>query len=74
MKTVSNKSIFISFLAKSGDRSTNMPYQAELLMQRLKDQQLCDWDNDWKVITFFVGVSKMIYYLFSIGENFLYLG
>jgi hypothetical protein len=44
-------------LAKSGDRSTNTPYQADLLMGRLKQEKLCDWNNDWKIITFFVGVS-----------------
>ncbi|CAF0982921.1 unnamed protein product [Adineta steineri] len=46
-------------VAKSGDRSTHMPYQAELLMQRLKNEDLCDWNNDWKVITFFVGGNDL---------------
>jgi hypothetical protein len=34
-----------------------MPDQAQLLMNRLKQEELCNWENDWKVITFFVGVS-----------------
>jgi hypothetical protein len=50
-----------------------MPYQAELLINRLKQEQSCDWDNDWKVITLFVGVSRMISF-FSIDSNFLHLG
>jgi hypothetical protein len=37
-----------------------MPAQADILMERLKKEQLCDWNNDWKVITFFVGVSSFI--------------
>ena len=52
-----NYLIFFSYLAKSGDRSYHMPYQAELLMSRIKNEKLCDWNNDWKVITFFIGVS-----------------
>jgi hypothetical protein len=43
-------------LAKSGDRSNNMPYQAGVLLERMKDEKLCNWNNDWKVITLFVGV------------------
>lgn len=50
----------VSSLAKSGARSPDMPYQADLLMTRLKEEEQCDWDNDWKMITFFVGVSSMI--------------
>jgi hypothetical protein len=50
--------IFFS-LAKSGDRSIDMPAQAELLIDRLKTENLCDWTNDWKMITFFVGVSPI---------------
>ncbi|CAF4606850.1 unnamed protein product, partial [Rotaria magnacalcarata] len=42
-------------VAKSGDRSNHMPDQAEILMSRIKDEKLCDWNNDWKIITFFVG-------------------
>jgi len=37
-----------------------MPAQADILMERLKEKHLCDWNNDWKVITFFVGVSSII--------------
>ena len=47
-----------ALLAKSGARSDNMMYQAQLLLERLKDQELCDWKNDWKVITLFIGVRR----------------
>ena len=47
----------VVYIAKSGDRSNNMPFQADLLMTRMKEEQLCDWNNDWKLITLFVGVS-----------------
>ena len=47
----------IIYLAKSGDRSNNIPYQAGLLLDRLKQKELCDWNNDWKLITLFIGVS-----------------
>jgi hypothetical protein len=59
----------LSRLAKSGDRSTNMPYQAELLMNRTKQEGLCNWNDDWKVITFFVGVSEILcsFYLLYIN-------
>ncbi|CAF0944401.1 unnamed protein product [Adineta ricciae] len=46
-------------VAKSGDRSNHMPYQADLLMKRLKQEELCDWNNDWKMITFFVGGNDL---------------
>ena len=50
--------LFLFPLAKSGDRSNHMPYQAQLLLQRMKNEHLCDWNNDWKVITLFIGVRK----------------
>ncbi|CAF2407049.1 unnamed protein product [Rotaria sp. Silwood2] len=46
-------------VAKSGDRSNHMPYQAELLMSRMKNEKLCDWNNDWKVITIFIGGNDL---------------
>ncbi|CAF2911583.1 unnamed protein product [Rotaria sp. Silwood2] len=46
-------------VAKSWDSSSQMLYQAELLMDRLKNQNLCDWNNDWKVITLFVGSNDL---------------
>jgi hypothetical protein len=46
-----------------------MPYQAELLMNRTKQEGLCNWNDDWKVITFFVGVSEILcsFYLLYIN-------
>ncbi|CAF3210653.1 unnamed protein product [Rotaria socialis] len=46
-------------VAKSGDRSNHMPDQAGILMSRIKDEKLCDWNNDWKIITFFVGGNDL---------------
>ncbi|CAF1144038.1 unnamed protein product [Rotaria sp. Silwood1] len=46
-------------VAKSWDRSSEMFHQAELLIDRLKDKKLCDWDNDWKVITLFAGTHDL---------------
>jgi hypothetical protein len=44
--------------AKSGARSFHMVDEADLLLDRLKNEQLCDWNNDWKLITFFIGVGS----------------
>jgi len=55
-----NKSNFNKFnihSAQSGDRSYHMIDQAHLLYQRFISNQFCDWKNDWKVITFFIGVT-----------------
>ncbi|CAF3422780.1 unnamed protein product [Rotaria sp. Silwood1] len=46
-------------VAKSGDRSDHMPNQAALLMDRMKTEKLCDWNNDWKVITLFIGGNDL---------------
>jgi phospholipase B1 len=46
-------------VAKSGDRSYHMPDQARLLLERIKSGKFCDWENDWKVITFFVGGNDL---------------
>ncbi|CAF1068319.1 unnamed protein product [Rotaria sordida] len=46
-------------VAKSWDSSSQMVYQAELLINRLKHDKLCDWDKDWKVITLFVGSNDL---------------
>ena len=47
-------------LARSGARSRHMAFQADLLLDRLKNDQLCDWNQDWKLITLFVGVSRTL--------------
>ncbi|UJR11322.1 hypothetical protein I4U23_015503 [Adineta vaga] len=46
-------------VAKSGARSYHMVDQADLLLDRLKNGKLCDWDNDWKMITFFIGGNDL---------------
>ena len=59
-KSLLNNCFYIVFLilAKSGDHLTDIPSQAELLVDRLKNEKSCDWNNDWKIITIFVGVSR----------------
>ncbi|CAF3768328.1 unnamed protein product [Rotaria sp. Silwood1] len=46
-------------VAKSGARSYHMVDQADLLLNRLKEEKLCDWNNDWKLITFFIGGNDL---------------
>jgi hypothetical protein len=59
--------------AKSGDRSYHMIDQAHILYERFVSNKYCDMKNDWKVITFFIGVSfeslkKMNLLRFYIGK------
>ena len=35
----------------------DLPDQARTLIERLKNGSLCNWENDWKLITIFGGVS-----------------
>jgi hypothetical protein len=48
--------------------------QAHLLHQRFLSNQFCDWKNDWKVITFFIGVTFQFkkknkhFLFFSLGK------
>jgi hypothetical protein len=35
-----------------------MLHQAEVLIERLTNEKFCDWNNDWKLITIFIGVSQ----------------
>jgi phospholipase B1 len=46
-------------VAKSGARSYHMVEQADLLLSRLRDEKLCDWNNDWKLVTFFIGGNDL---------------
>lgn len=46
-------------VAKSGARSYHMVDQANLLLQRLKEEKQCDWNNDWKLVTFFIGGNDL---------------
>ena len=50
--------VVVVFLAKSGARSYHMREQAELLIERMKSGKFCNWENDWKLVTFFIGVSS----------------
>ena len=57
----------------------DMPGQAELLVKRMKSNSNIDFDNDWKIITLFVGGNdlcdfcedKVIFY-FSCHINISY--
>ncbi|CAF0801092.1 unnamed protein product [Didymodactylos carnosus] len=46
-------------VAKSGDRSEHMPYQAQLLIERMRTDQKCNFESDWKVVTFFIGGNDL---------------
>lgn len=46
-------------IAKSGDRSYHMIDQAKILYERMKMNDICHWENDWKMVTFFVGVRSI---------------
>ena len=37
----------------------DMPGQAELLVKRMKSNPNTDFDNDWKIITLFVGGNDL---------------
>jgi hypothetical protein len=52
-----NRFLACIFLGKLGARSAEMPYQAELLIDQIKNGRVCDWTVDWKVLTVFAGVS-----------------
>jgi hypothetical protein len=62
------KKLFSHFFVKaiSGDHSNNMLQQAGFLIDRLKNEKFCDWNNDWKMITIFIGVSQTKINLFNI--------
>lgn len=58
------KVIYIfKILAKSGELSNNILQQAEFLIERLSNERFCDWNNDWKLITIFVGVSLIMKFI-----------
>jgi len=46
-------------VAKSGDLSSHMPNQIQMLLDRLKIDKNCDIQNDWKIITFFIGANDL---------------
>jgi phospholipase B1 len=46
-------------VAKSGDRSYHMIDQAKILHERFLSNKYCDLQNEWKVITFFIGGNDL---------------
>ncbi|CAF1145490.1 unnamed protein product [Didymodactylos carnosus] len=46
-------------VAKSGGRSYHMLNQAQMLIDRIKADKTYDFNNDWKVVTFFVGGNDL---------------
>lgn len=44
-------------LAESGDVADDMPGQANILVERIQKGNICDAQNDWKLLTLFIGVS-----------------
>lgn len=49
-------------VADPGDESDAMPGQAEKLVERMKKEPHMDFENDWKVITVFVGGNDLCNY------------
>ena len=58
---LNNKKIFFFFCfkAKFGDRSYHMIDQIQILRQRLDSNKYCNMNDDWKMITFFIGVNEI---------------
>ncbi|CAF4476104.1 unnamed protein product, partial [Didymodactylos carnosus] len=54
---------------KSGDRSYHMPYQAQLLLERIRTDEKCNFENDWKVVTFFVGGNDLCDFCEDINKH-----
>ncbi|CAF3934385.1 unnamed protein product [Rotaria sordida] len=46
-------------VAKSGVDSYGMVEQVDILLYRIEKEGLCDWNNDWKLITFFIGANDL---------------
>jgi phospholipase B1, membrane-associated len=42
-------------VAVSGQEANHLPEQARLLVNRLKEHSSIDYQNDWKLITVFIG-------------------
>ncbi|XP_048737622.2 uncharacterized protein LOC125652446 [Ostrea edulis] len=49
-------------VANPGDQARDMPGQAKLLVERLKEEPGVDFENDWKVITLFIGGNDLCDY------------
>ena len=48
--------------AVSGAESNDMPTQAARLVQRFRESKDIDFDNDWKLITIFIGGNDLCRY------------
>lgn len=46
-------------LANPGDKSENMPGQAKALVERMKNDKNVNFEEDWKIITVFVGGNDL---------------
>jgi len=49
-------------VATTGDESRHMPGQAQLLVERLRADPKVDFENDWKLITLFIGGNDLCDY------------
>jgi len=56
-------------VAKSGDRSYHMIDQARILYERFVSHKYCDLQNDWKVITFFVGGNDLCIFCEDLNKH-----
>mmetsp|Transcript_14939 Transcript_14939/g.16608 ORF Transcript_14939/g.16608 Transcript_14939/m.16608 type:complete len:386 (+) Transcript_14939:19-1176(+) len=45
--------------ALSGAYTSNMPYQAETLIEKMKSDPKVDYENDWKFISLFIGDNNL---------------
>ncbi|XP_069811186.1 phospholipase B1, membrane-associated [Dendropsophus ebraccatus] len=56
-----NSSSFSSFLNKAvpGAKAYDMPAQAQALVDQMKQDNRVDFNNDWKVITVFIGANDL---------------
>lgn len=49
-------------VANPGDQARDMPAQANLLVERMKTEPGVDFENDWKLITLFIGGNDLCDY------------
>ena len=49
-------------VAVSGDESNDIPTQAARLVQRFRESKEIDFENDWKLVTIFIGGNDLCRY------------
>ncbi|KAJ8308864.1 hypothetical protein KUTeg_013738 [Tegillarca granosa] len=49
-------------VAEPGDKSENMPGQADSLISKMKADKSFDFENDWKLVTIFIGGNDLCDY------------